>query len=545
MPTTARPFEKQQEDRFNRYAVALPLVFIGIITVFQFITRADFTGPLRNTWPLVFLLYGLAAGAAFLKPKNSKWRTYDYISVTLMHLALAFEILFVAKHQSIYLFAWPFVYFDALKRLSSKRYNLFSIILFLLVIAVSPITHRVAYTTEILITSIASFTLATLLSLIINSAWSLNTVEQKALTKSYRQNKVERQRLLALINNMGEAVLATDEKGKIILYNAAVLNLLDTNATLEGKSIDSVLNLHELETNHSAKMTTLIKKSPSGITTTNYIHKFGPNDLMNVYINIAPIKLGFKEKLQSGYIIIMRDITKEKSLEEERDEFISVVSHELRTPVAIAEGNISNAQFVTEKHHDPKAVTNALEQAHEQVVFLARMINDLATLSRAERSDVEMELNTIDITRFVEDLGLSYQQDTQTKGLTLTTSVAKNTKSLITSELYLHEILQNFITNAIKYTRKGTILVHARSDQLGNAIFSVADTGIGLNKADQKRVFDKFFRSEDYRTRESSGTGLGLYVTAKLAKRIGATITLESELNKGTTFTITVPQQKK
>ena len=83
--------------------------------------------------------------------------------------------------------------------------------------------------------------------------------------------------------------------------------------------------------------------------------------------------------------------------------------------------------------------------------------------------------------------------------------------------------------------------MHVRTNKAGDAVFSVADTGIGLSKADQKRVFDKFFRSEDYRTRESSGTGLGLYVTAKLAHRLGAQIALESELNKGTTFTITVP----
>jgi two-component system phosphate regulon sensor histidine kinase PhoR len=83
--------------------------------------------------------------------------------------------------------------------------------------------------------------------------------------------------------------------------------------------------------------------------------------------------------------------------------------------------------------------------------------------------------------------------------------------------------------------------VHVRNNAKGEAVFSVADSGIGLSKADQKRVFDKFFRSEDFRTRESSGTGLGLYVTAKLAHRLNAKIELESELNKGTTFTITVP----
>lgn len=367
--------------------------------------------------------------------------------------------------------------------------------------------------------------------------------ERTVLDSSSKETSYERQRLLSLINNMGEAVVATDRSGKVLLYNAAVLNLLDTNQTLEGKSLDSLLKLRT-KNHKSIKLTGLLKDSPVGLTTTDYLHEFGKNDAINVYINIAPIKLGFREELDSGYIVIMRDITKEKSLEEERDEFISVVSHELRTPVAIAEGNISNAIFMNQKTKDIKMVAESLDQAHEQVVFLASMINDLATLSRAERTDTKLELRNVDPKELLHTMARDYESEAGAKGLKLTGSAASDTKPITTSELYLHEILQNFVTNSIKYTKKGSIILHVRSNKNGDAVFSVADTGIGLSKADQKRVFDKFFRSEDYRTRESSGTGLGLYVTAKLAHKINAQITLESELNKGSTFTITVPSQK-
>ncbi len=237
----------------------------------------------------------------------------------------------------------------------------------------------------------------------------------------------------------------------------------------------------------------------------------------------------------------MRDITKEKSLEDERDEFISVISHELRTPLAIAEGNLGNAIYITNKNESPRIVSDSLNEAHEQVIFLANMINDLATLSRAERTNVKLELKEIVLTDVIEEINLNYSRSAKDKNLKLAVTCASDTKNIVTSELYLKEILQNFVTNAIKYTAKGTVLIHARSNTKGEAVFSVSDTGIGLSKSDQKRVFEKFFRSEDYRTRESSGTGLGLYVTAKLAHLIHAQITLESELNKGTTFTITIP----
>jgi signal transduction histidine kinase len=172
------------------------------------------------------------------------------------------------------------------------------------------------------------------------------------------------------------------------------------------------------------------------------------------------------------------------------------------------------------------------------------MINDLATLSRAERTDVPLELGEVDPADFIRKLQEEYASQATVKKLKFIASAAKDSKKIRTSPLYLQEIMQNFITNAIKYTEKGSIIVHARSDKQGNAVFSVADTGIGLSKTDQKRVFDKFYRSEDYRIRESNGTGLGLYVTAKLAHRLKASISLESELNKGSTFTIVVPPIK-
>jgi signal transduction histidine kinase len=104
----------------------------------------------------------------------------------------------------------------------------------------------------------------------------------------------------------------------------------------------------------------------------------------------------------------------------------------------------------------------------------------------------------------------------------------------------VREILQNFITNALKYTEKGSVVVGAKPVKDG-VLFTVSDTGIGISKSDQERVFDKFFRSEDFRTRATSGTGLGLYVTMKLARIVHAEVSLESELNHGSTFSIFIP----
>ena len=104
----------------------------------------------------------------------------------------------------------------------------------------------------------------------------------------------------------------------------------------------------------------------------------------------------------------------------------------------------------------------------------------------------------------------------------------------------MREILQNFITNAIKYTDTGSVTIAAEKAERGIK-FTVHDTGIGISKSDQEKIFDKFFRSEDYRTRKTNGTGLGLYVTLKLARLLHAEIDVKSQLNKGSTFSIFIP----
>ncbi len=362
-------------------------------------------------------------------------------------------------------------------------------------------------------------------------------VESKA--SSPESAALERERLLSLINSMADGVVAVDQNGLIVLYNGAALNILDVNSGLEGKRIDEVANVVD-KNNQPFDLTSLITDVKTQVTSRDYKLSFSDGSLTNLYTSIAPVRLGFGKEGNKGFVVLMRDITREKSLEEERDEFISVVSHELRTPIAIAEGNIGNAEFISEKTGDTKAITQALKVAHEQVVFLAGMINDLATLSRAERGVLKVEVEPINAHELIDVLAKTYTPDAEKKNLKLHTDIDPKLELLQSSKLYVREILQNFITNAIKYTESGSVTIGAKHHPKG-VMFEVSDTGIGISKADQEKVFDKFFRSEDYRTRANNGTGLGLYVTMKLTRLIHAEIDLKSELNKGSTFSIFIP----
>jgi two-component system, OmpR family, phosphate regulon sensor histidine kinase PhoR len=350
---------------------------------------------------------------------------------------------------------------------------------------------------------------------------------------------LERERLTSLINSMADGVIATDEHAKIVLYNGAALNILDINSPIQAKRLSAVMNILD-KNNQKVDVDELVTSVKLPTSSRDFRLIYPDKSTINLYTSIAPVRLGFGKRGMQGYVLLLRDITREKSLEEERDEFISVVSHELRTPIAIAEGNISNAEFIVDKAGSQEQIKDALKQAHDQINFLAGMINDLSTLSRAERGKLNVEIEAINAHELINDLLANYQPEAQKKGLELKSELDPHLEVLKSSTLYVREILQNFITNAIKYTNEGSVTIAAVPKQ-GGIMFTVSDTGIGISKGDQERVFDKFFRSEDYRTRQNNGTGLGLYVTMKLARLIHAEIELVSELNKGSTFSIFIP----
>ncbi len=372
-----------------------------------------------------------------------------------------------------------------------------------------------------------------------SSIWQLTLDTINKLKSSQTKEVLEHQRLTSLINSVADAVIAVDEKINIVLYNGAALNLLDVNTIKVGSNLGSLLKPVD-KNSQPRDVDSMVKGVTVPVTSRDLRLQSSDGTFVNLYLSIAPVHLGYGAEGRRGYVLLMRDITREKSLEEERDEFISVVSHELRTPVAITEGNISNAQFTADKTGDMSAIKQALQEAHNQVLFLADIINDLSTLSRAERGKLKVEVEAVDVHALIKELASNYTAQAEAKGLKFQAVVDPKLELLYSSKLYTREILQNFITNAIKYTAKGHITLQATAESVG-VRFAVEDTGIGISKGDQKRVYDKFFRSEDFRTRKEGGTGLGLYVTMKLARLLHAEIDLNSELDKGSTFSIFVP----
>ena len=375
---------------------------------------------------------------------------------------------------------------------------------------------------------------------------SAQETKRKTLVHSRERERLQYDRINTIMNNLTDAAFSTDEKGKILMYNAACLDLLDTNDSLKGKTIGDLFTLKNSD-NEPVNLFDILKEATRATRRDDLVHSYSDGETIRLEITFAPIRssynLSTKRDEQGGYILILRDVTKQKSLEEERDEFISVVSHELRTPITIVEGSLSNLDVLMKRPilPDTKMLSETVVTAHDQVIYLAKMVNDLSTLSRAERGVADSP-EVIDVTELLQKLHLKYEKEAVARKLHLNIDLGARLGNVNVSRLYLEELLQNFITNAIKYTHAGSVTIIAKRAK-DTITFSIKDTGIGMSRGDQTKVFNKFYRSEDYRIRETNGTGLGLYVSTKLAHKLHTKVELTSRLNHGSTFSFALPAE--
>lgn len=364
---------------------------------------------------------------------------------------------------------------------------------------------------------------------------------QKPKANSQTQKEPRGLSFEILINTMADGVIQIDQFGQIKLYNASAIRLLDTNVTLTDQSISQIMPLLDLK-NNPVDPFEMIKTIDKTTVFDEVLYCYQDDDQIRLELTVSPIKdstsLASKPTI-FGFIILLRDITKLKDLEQERDEFISIISHELRTPITVIEGTLSNLDAVIDKEANLATIKKFADLAHDQTLFLARMVNDLASLSRAERQ-AKLDVEPINLEDLMNSLYIKYQPEAEAKNLRLNLDPYYGYKTLTTNKLWLEEILQNLITNAIKYTREGEVTIGLKKHD-ESLVFEIKDSGIGIPKAEQDKVFERFYRVENPHTRETSGTGLGLYVSQKLAKKLGTKIELQSRRGHGSSFSLSFP----
>ncbi len=526
----------EQILRFAGLLVPLVLFIYGILCQVNLVH--DQTFALGVPFYGITCVWIVLAMYQFLTVSHSRNRLLT-ILVAYHILALSF-IIFVGGFSTPLACTWLLLTIAAFIYFGNEGFTLS--ILSLFASCLFSITINLDHIDTVIATGLY-FALVLLVSYIVCTIYEGQTIDQDELRRSQREETNQRNQLLAIINNFTDAVLTTDRDGIVQMYNAATLDLLNTNTELTGRAIDHAVSLAE-DNNKPFKLLHHFRTTRS-VQTRDDLHIAVSGETLRLNVILSPIhemnsRINESDDI-TGFIVILRDITKQKSLDEEKDEFISVVSHELRTPIAIAEGSLSNLQLMMARNMPKPTLEDNVKMSHEQIMFLASMVNDLSTLSRAERGIADAP-ELLSVTNLMHELYSEYAPKAQAKQLAFNLDIDPSVGAIFASKLYVHELLQNFITNAIKYTKKGEITISAHRDN--SAIrFAVQDTGMGMTKSDQQHIYERFWRSEDYRTRETSGTGLGLYVAQKLSRKLGTTIELKSRLNHGSTFSFTLPEK--
>jgi two-component system phosphate regulon sensor histidine kinase PhoR len=222
-----------------------------------------------------------------------------------------------------------------------------------------------------------------------------------------------------------------------------------------------------------------------------------------------------------------------------RRDFVANVSHEFRTPLTAIQGFAET--LLAGAIDDAQNRVRFLEIILEHAQRLARLTEDLLRLSQMDSDRLELEIDEVSVSQIVDSCLATAQHRASENGLKLSVKLPSNPPSLAGDRRRLAEVLQNLLDNARQYTLPGgEIVLSAEAHEL-EVVFTVSDTGIGIPRADQSRIFERFYRVDAARSREVGGTGLGLAIAKHLIEAQGGRIWVESEIGKGSHFHFSVP----
>ena len=357
------------------------------------------------------------------------------------------------------------------------------------------------------------------------------------LGRALKTQRVEATKSQSILEGVADGVMVADADNKAILINAAAESILDLpREEVLGRTTNEMLGLYGSQAQDW--METVIKwsKQPQTYTVGEYLSAQLEIRDRIVSVHLAPVLM---ENEFLGTVSVFRDVTAEVEMERSKTEFVSMVSHELRTPMTSIKGYVDllmmgSAGNLTEKQqHFLSIIKNNTDR-------LSTLVNELLDISRIKSGRVRLTLEAIDVEAIITQVVTSMSGRAKDEGLTLRQEVSPNLPKVSADTDRVIQILTNLVANSCQYTLPGGQVVVSAHMQDDKVHISVRDTGIGIAPEDLDKVFDRFFRADNSLVHKVSGTGLGLSIVKSLIEMHDEQIWVESELEKGSTFTFTL-----
>jgi two-component system phosphate regulon sensor histidine kinase PhoR len=238
-------------------------------------------------------------------------------------------------------------------------------------------------------------------------------------------------------------------------------------------------------------------------------------------------------------VLVLHDISELRRLERVRRDFVANVSHEFKTPLTAIQGFAET--LLGGALEEPQNSRRFLGIIRDHAARLARLTDDLLELSQAEAGRLELEMQPLSVSGLIEACLDTTRLKGREKNLTLAADCPSDLPLVRGDQARLREALQNLLDNAVQYTPPGGRVTVRAARVDGQVSIAVTDTGIGIPQADQERIFERFYRVDAARSREVGGTGLGLSIAKHLVEAHGGRIRVESEVGRGSTFTLLLP----
>ena len=334
----------------------------------------------------------------------------------------------------------------------------------------------------------------------------------------------------AVFNSMVEGVLVLDATSRVQLVNQSLQRLFSLTSDVRGQTIIEAFRLPEL----AALMKHLHKERALESCTLEL------PGMEERWVEVNAASVLDREGAQHGAILVFHDLTRVKQLERTRQEFVANVSHELRTPLSLIKGFVET--LLEGAKNDPEKATRFLQTIEKHTDRLTFLIEDLLTISRLESGQIVMNLQPVDLREETQRVLDDLRSRADEKRSRLDNTVPVGLTAQVDADR-LQQVLFNLVENAIKYGRhEGCVTIGGNEAPEGKVALWVRDDGPGIPVEARERVFERFYRVDRARSRETGGTGLGLSIVKHIVQAHGGEVWLKSDLGAGTTFHFTLPK---
>ncbi|GKU83862.1 PAS domain-containing sensor histidine kinase [Niallia sp. NCCP-28] len=349
----------------------------------------------------------------------------------------------------------------------------------------------------------------------------------KKLQESQATTESERRKLSSVLSYMTDGVIATDRRGRIILINEPAAKMLDVSR--ETVLSESIINLLGLKGKYTFEE--LLEERESVIL--DYSTNYEPY-VLRANFSVIQKETGFV----NGLITVLHDITEQEKIDMERKEFVANVSHELRTPLTTMRSYVE--ALAEGAWQDDELAPKFLEVTQNETERMIRLVNDLLQLSKLDNRDIKLDKELVDFIVFYNRI-IDRFELTKEQNVIFERKLPKHAAFVEVDEDKLTQVMDNIISNALKYSPEGGKITFSLKEQEKQIIVSISDNGVGIPKENLEKVFDRFYRVDKARTRKLGGTGLGLAIAKEMVEAHGGKIWATSKEGKGTKVSFTLP----